>query len=613
MHAGFGFPQMVDEFAYSYGYCMDTTDVGMVRLANSFDVRQLGFAPPSWELLDRNGLVAAAVDSAVFIGLKYTSSWQQSCQCMLIVSPDGVHVLSFDNTNGVNDILDNGRYIIATLSGGRVMRTSRQPSSGIVFSDGDGSIVFTDGYLQFGSVYVWEEAGNSLNPPVDMGLMAIHDEFLWVAEAQKPWLHRAAQVDLSDLEGGNPDDNSTYDIAAIRVGGGDVPITALVPYLGKLYVGREDGLFAVDVGGAGIEDIVVSRIDTAPRSPDNYRGMTTYAGFLVYQRGGDIYLFNGTAEQRITPGPVNSKFPYKRYERYGAFAACGAYLFVLASPDPAAEPRPRWDLLVYNRTGWHCLARLDDGDAAIAASSPALVIVNDPLRAACVWPSSAHSALAIGTIDTRLGARHGGAVARSGTVVTSAIDFGLVTIPRYLRLVRVEAENIVAGTSRITIEYSLDLGEWQPLGTIADPNCNTIFFPSETVCRRLSLRISLQTDDPIVCPILRAVIIQYMDRPETVWGYQMILDISESPRAYSGSPSQYGVAELKRKLENLRDSMVPVLLREPSGEEAEVFITDVAFTAVAKAGSAVRYVANVTAMGTTPATLTRGIVGVASA
>ncbi len=599
LHNGVGQPEFTDENACMMMNGIDGTDQGFIRLANALSNNSFGLGLGTPSIHDNGFICSATNEEFSLFGLAFPVQASASQRCLYVYNQTDRQDYSFTTTAGVQDILDNGSYVFVTLGGVRMQKSSR--AGGITFDEGAGadSIIFDDGAgadsITFLATFVWSDAGLTAIPPTDMGQMAIYQEFVWVAERDTPWVHRFATLDASDLEGGNEDDDASYDPYAVRVGPGRIPITAMCAYRDRLYVGREDGLYSLALTGTASTDIETGLDFEVTRHRDNFRGMCTYNGYLVFQENGRIFEFNGTSKQDITPGPISDSWPYLRFKRYGGFWPHGKYLFTTATTSDDSVSQPIWYLLVFTQSGWGVLGQLDASKTKAATTPTVSQLTNGVTYLRIGQVNNSDSYVHVYEMDSNLGASGVGNTQLTGYFEGSTLDFGLPQIDRMLSLVRVNSQNIVEGTNRIKITYYLnDSGTEHVLGTIASDDCNFLLFPDETTCKKMRPKVTLETSDAANTPVVRNIVIQYMDRPETVWGYTMNIDLVEGARTYSGNTSQYSVAELKRKLEDWRDNKIPVTFREPTGDIANVFITDCKFIATDGKGAQTRFVAQVT-------------------
>jgi len=604
LHSGTGQAEFSDEFKYLVGENVDTTETGMVRLANKITDTPFLFTPPSSAYLADGFICSASNDDFSLFGLAFgNAAPSASHQCLFAYSADGAQAYSFTCTYGIQDILDNGSYTFVTPGGARIQKSSR--AGGLTFSEGAGadSVIFDDGgsidSVTFSAIFTWSDAGDSVIIPTDMGQMAIHDEFVWIAERDTPWVHRAAQLDLSDLQGGNPDDDATYDPDATRVGPGRVPITAMCSYQGSLYIGREDGLYRLWIDG---EDIYTKLEDPVTRSRDNYRGMCVYNGFLMYQENGEVYQWNGANKQRVTPGPISDHYPYERVQRWAGFWPHGRYSIAVASSDPESDGKPKWYIWLFLQGAWCRIATLNSGyEARVnALPMPVVTLVNGVPQTRVLFISDTDGYPHMFSQDARHGATGvGGPVEQTGYILSSTTDFGLPQIWRAMSLLRTDIENLVPGTNRVKCTYYADNDTTeQTLGTFVDPTCDFVEFADKTTLRKFRLKCTLEADDASSTPIVRRVVIRYMDRPETVWGCQFPVDLVATPRTYSGGSAYYSVYELQNLLEGWRDEKTPLTFRDPLGVESEAYVTDATFTIVSGQGADRPATATITLMAT---------------
>jgi hypothetical protein len=602
-HSGIGQPEFSDEFKYLMGMGVDTIDQGMIRLANKLYDHNVNLSPPAASLTAEGYVCAAASDTMAYFGVAFGTG-QTAAAGNVLYAFDGTSSTphSFTTTHGIQDILYNGKHVFVTLGGGRVMKNTPTQEA-ITFNLGTGtdSITFDDGAgldsVTFES-NAWSNVGSDILPPDDMGQMSVYDEFLWVAERQYPWLHRTATVDGSDLEGYNEDYPliAAYDTIATRVGAGDVPITALCSYQDKLYVGREDGLYRLWIDG---EATIVKLVEPVTRRWDNYRGMCVYNGFLCFHENGEIYQFNGTAKQNISPGVLSDLFPYKRIQRWGGLWAHGRYLFATGSPTNPSSDKSLWYIMVFCQGAWCILGQLHDGYLAKDNALPMPMVhkASDATYMRVCSLRDSDNFYHITSQDTRHGASGVGATQLSGYILSSTFDFGLPQIPRLMSQIKLDVENIVEGTNNVSVDYYADNSSTlSNLGVLAADDCTFLEFPTDAVVKKIRLKHTLETSDELNTPVIRRTLFRYMDRPETVWGYVFNIHLLESAATYASQKSQYGVEELRRLLEGWRDRKGPILFRDPQGNTHEAYVTDIAESTQGGESAMRPYIVTVTLM-----------------
>lgn len=556
LHNGIGQPEMIgagqgDENKYLYGLGIDTTGVSVIRLANNPADTDTVASMTAYDAMPNGEIVSCDMAGKSIYGLKFGSAKASaSYTCLVWRAGATLSSHAFTCTNGVQDVLYNGQYLFITLGG-----------AGVRMQKTTDLLTFTD-------------VGSASLPPVDMGAMAIYDEFLWVADRTTPIVYRAAQTDASDLA-----KETVMGLGAHRIGPGNVPINSMCAFEGKLYIGRQDGLYTL------VQDadyVYVHPIETYPQNIFNCRSLVVYNGYLIWAVGQRVYRLGGTttvgtgAKMEITPGPTSDEFPYQNIEHWDSFTIANGYLFAVGYDSSGAGY-----VFCYNGSGWHRLYDTDNDYINVgypAGLNQSFASNNEPL---IHWATCRNSASGGIFYESYASARMGeeSPVIASeyedlGSFATSWMSFGLPFVPKLFRLVRFDIEGATS-TCPIQVTYYVQTGQEEKdgtLGILVQNDANFLMFPTGTWGNKLKLyfyfsRISGQT------PIIRKIVVQYMDRPPTIWGYSMTLDLSSPPRTYSGNSNGETVESLKQYLRNCREKESYVRFVDMDGNESDVMVS----------------------------------------
>jgi len=556
LHKGIGQPEMIgsgqgDENKYMLGLDVDTTGFSCVRLANgTADTDSVG-SVAAYDAMPNGEIVSCDMDGKSIYGLCFGSAKASaSYACLFWRDGASLNSKAFTCTDGVRDVLYNGQYLFVTLGGSGVRMQKTTDLSN------------------------WTNVGNDSLPPTDMGKMAIYDEFLWVADRREPIVYRAGQTDASDLA-----KETVMGVGAHRVGPGSVPINSMCPFQGRLYVGREDGLYTI------IQDadyVYVQAIETFPRSIYNCRSMVVHNGYLIYAVGNRIYRLGGVstsgegAKMDITPGPTSDDFPYETIEHWDSFIVSNGYLFAVGYDSDEVGY-----LFCYNVGGWHRLYDTDNDYQNIgypAGLNASQSTSNEPR---VHWATCRNTASG-GTFyesyaSARLGSESPSVSTQyrsSGWCETSWMSFGLPLVPKLFRLVRIDAED-VSSDCTIKVEYTVHTGQEEKsgtLGVLVQNDANFLMFPAGTTGNKLKLKFTF-TRSSGQTAVIRRVVVQYMDRPDPVWGYSMTLDLSSPPRTQAATSSGETVESLKQHLRNCRAKESYVRFIDIDGSESDVLVS----------------------------------------
>jgi hypothetical protein len=95
----------------------------------------------------------------------------------------------------------------------------------------------------------------------------------------------------------------------------------------------------------------------------------------------------------------------------------------------------------------------------------------------------------------------------------------------------------------------------------------------------MQLRIDFVTDSATETPVLEAIAVRLLLRPQTLWGFAATIvaaqDVEYGPYQDHRTPS-----EIISDLKTCRDSSSPVKYIDPFGDEFEVYVTSVSIAAV---------------------------------
>ncbi len=556
LHGGIGQPHMVgegegDETRYLLGLGVDATNQGVIRLANGVADTDSVADATAYDVMDDGEIVACEMSGKSVYGLKFgAAKASASYKCLFWRSGTSLGSKAFTCTDGVRDVLYNGQYLFVTLGGSSVrMQKTTDLSS-------------------------WSNVGNDSLPPVDMGAMAVHDEFLWVADRTTPIVYRAGQTDGSDLA-----KETELGLGAHRVGPGAVPINSMCSFQGRLYVGREDGLYTVTQDA---DYVYVQTVETFPRSIYNCRRMVVYEGYLVYAVGRQVFRLGGVSESglgakmEITPGPTSDDFPYETIQRWESFTVSNGYLFGVGYDSAGVGY-----VFCYNGTGWHRLYDADNDYSSVGYAVGLEAAPSSTNEPRIHWATCRDSASGGVFYESYASARMGNEdpdtaneYQTSGWFETSWMSFGLPLVPKLYRLVRFDMED-ASYNCPIKVEYYVDTGQEEKsgtLGVLVQNDANFLAYPAGTWGNRLKLKLTL-TRASGQTPIIRRIVVQYMDRPTAVWGYSMTLDLSSPARTKAGTSSSHTVESLRQHLRDCREKASYVRFVDMDGNESDVFVS----------------------------------------
>jgi len=330
--------------------------------------------------------------------------------------------------------------------------------------------------------------------------------------------------------------------------------------------------------------VYVQAIETFPRSIYNCRSMVIHEGYLIYAIGRHVYRLGGVsasgqgAKMEITPGPTSDNFPYDTIQHWDSFTVSNGYLFAIGY-----DANELGYVFCYNGAGWHRLYQTDNDHADVGYpvglnSSQSSSNVPTIHWAQCMEVIGG-SAFYEFYVSARLGAESPGLGTSvqhrsTGWFETSWMSFGLPLVPKLFRLIRIDAED-VSDDCRIKVEYTVHTGQEEisgTLGVMVQSDANFLMFPAGTMGTKLKLKFTLLRNEGQT-PIIRRVVVQYMDRPDPVWGYSLTLDLSSPSRTQSSTSTGYTVEALKQHLRNCRAKESYVRFIDIDGSESDVMVS----------------------------------------
>ena len=115
--------------------------------------------------------------------------------------------------------------------------------------------------------------------------------------------------------------------------------------------------------------------------------------------------------------------------------------------------------------------------------------------------------------------------ADTGTLDLPDIDLDFPDEQKILFVVRIIADNLLAGQTSIEVQASYDGGPYTSLGICSESPVTELSFPSATSVRRVSLRLVFTTYNQGQTPQLRAVVLRSSINPRlyTIWNFQVKL------------------------------------------------------------------------------------------
>ena len=374
----------------------------------------------------------------------------------------------------------------------------------------------------------WSNAGLDGNPPNDMKIAAMHGGMIWFAQDGTSFVHYDDTEDLSTLEG-----NGTADANAVTVGPGGLEIKNMLSFANALYVARADGLWVVNQDDEFKARQVLNF--SAETHADNFRSMVVFQGALYFPIRHRIYRWTGSTIVDVTPQRLDDTFPFNQFAEYDNFISRGNYLYCTAKTDETSYTQ---SILAYDGVGWHRLMDPIAGSTSDEISMMALDPAND-----YIWFHLNKSTDETHYIQLRPKSnfpKESFSTSGNHYWYSSIHDMGFRKVTKSLRSIEFETDNCDANNT-ISVAYSIDDGSFittglsnpgAGVGVVATSPTVTLTFDDTIEFKKIQFRLAF-TAQAAQSPVLKALSMKYMMRPDTSSGYVFDV-IAASGLEYSG-------------------------------------------------------------------------------
>ena len=392
-------------------------------------------------------------------------------------------------------------------------------------------------------------------------------------------VHYSDAVDLSDLYTVASDDPNV-----LYAGIDGMQILGAFSFLGDIDFRRPDGLWKMDRDKSAIRKVLDYGDQT---SSENFASGAIYNNAYVYPIRNTLYSWNGMRVTNITPPRLTEQFPYTTYGRFRNFVTVGSYLFMTARTNETTYTE---SIVVWDGVGWHRLMDpITDGDGSVTAmyfDTSRNYLWYHVTKAASnltsYIPFQDNSEFAYANFPT----------SGQNRLFTPRIDAGFRRVKKSTPSIIIEGSNLAVGNTYLSVFYALD-GEstWHAWGGV-DGTTNVVvtdgvtelknplgYEPSTLEYNYMQLRIHFYTATATETPVLEAIAVRLLLRPQTLWGFAATIvaaqDVQYGPYSDNRTPDQI-VTDLK----DARDSASPVKYVDPYGHEHQVYVTAVSLSAV---------------------------------
>ena len=415
----------------------------------------------------------------------------------------------------------------------------------------------------------WSNAGLDGNPPNDMKIAAMHGGMIWFAQDGTSFVHYDDTEDLSTLEG-----NGTADANAVTVGPGGLEIKNMLSFANALYVARADGLWVVNQDDEFKARQVLNF--SAETHADNFRSMVVFQGALYFPIRHRIYRWTGSTIVDVTPQRLDDTFPFNQFAEYDNFISRGNYLYCTAKTDETSYTQ---SILAYDGVGWHRLMDPIAGSTSDEISMMALDPAND-----YIWFHLNKSTDETHYIQLRPKSnfpKESFSTSGNHYWYSSIHDMGFRKVTKSLRSIEFETDNCDANNT-ISVAYSIDDGSFittglsnpgAGVGVVATSPTVTLTFDDTIEFKKIQFRLAF-TAQAAQSPVLKALSMKYMMRPDTSSGYVFDV-IAASGLEYGGVVDSRTAAEIIADLLTVRASTAPVAFVNLVGESKKVYLASI--------------------------------------
>ena len=415
----------------------------------------------------------------------------------------------------------------------------------------------------------WSNAGLDGNPPNDMKIAAMHGGFMWFAEDGNSFVHYTDELDAADLEG-----DGKSDASVVIVGPGGLEIKNMISFANALYVARADGLWVVNQDDEFKARQVLNF--SAETHADNFRSMVVFQGALYFPIRHRIYRWTGSTIVDVTPQRLDDTFPFNQFAEYDNFISRGNYLYCTAKTDETSYTQ---SILAYDGVGWHRLMDPIAGSTSDEISMMALAPAND-----YIWFHLNKSTDETHYIQLRPKSnfpKESFSTSGNHYWYSSIHDMGFRKVTKSLRSIEFETDNCDANNT-ISVAYSIDDGSFittglsnpgAGVGVVATSPTVTLTFDDTIEFKKIQFRLAF-TAQAAQSPVLKALSMKYMMRPDTSSGYVFDV-IAASGLEYGGVVDSRTAAEIIADLLTVRASTAPVAFVNLVGESKKVYLASI--------------------------------------
>lgn len=371
--------------------------------------------------------------------------------------------------------------------------------------------------------------------------LAVHDDLLWFAD-------EVNQIAATD--------GTTYG-TGVAVGDKTYPIRNMLSWQGDLYVGKDDGLYAVTyaVGYPTSGSPVVSKVIdfSAMANPVNFAAMVEHQGDLVFSLERGLLRFtSGNVLTPITPDTGLNLSADERATYRAAYSSLNV-LWVCAEGSLAGKS----SLLALVDWHWHPIVTVPrSGDMMRSVHVEPGLYSGEPR----VW-FKAGLQVAYASMPTTTQKRwlwSSMDYAPSGTIDLPWVDGNIRTVNKDWIQVEIDASHM-SETSYANVYYRVSEEDtFTLIDSVTTDGISTLAFPASTYGSKVQLRIGLVTGTSSVTPHVEAVVLKFMERPKDSVAFTRVYNLTERAYNHAGARGVLSIAEQVQQLETLRESAEPL-------------------------------------------------------
>jgi hypothetical protein len=343
--------------------------------------------------------------------------------------------------------------------------------------------------------------------------------------------------------------NLTFSTAT-RIGSNDVAITALTVYDDKLYIGKEDGIWA-------LEQDVARQIPVdfaALRSPNNCKGMVPWNLYLIFPLLHGLERMYGSQVDDFGPN-TGEGLPSGRQGTISAILPIpGALIVAIDGSEDGYSA-----VFMWNQMGWHEIARgTYSGDRITGLHYE--VLPDAQIRLYWHEGTTIKYAWMSGRVfdrsrDTRAD------YTSSGEIITAWMGTDLHDVEKLWHEIAIFWERNGAS---IAVSYQLNDEEasWSAAGSTAPTAEPVVRFALDVTARRIRFKLTLTraVDDENATPIIRAVNVEAVGRIPSRNAYNVYVPLEEGAVSLLGQRTAVDMSTVLAKLDEWAETPTALTL-----------------------------------------------------